>query len=159
MGARAVVLESPNQMSHDGWPPGAHRELNPEKSGDDRFRALMPLEEWDALPTAIRRRFSKRLAGGETVVYAGEVLETWMSRARLVARAGDPADRRSLAGSAKSACSERRDRDRGLGEWWTDLDADLRAPKWLPAGRAFMPSASPVRPDSRNMSATASAWR
>ena len=41
----------------------------------------MPEDEWASLPLAIRRRFSKRLAGGETVVYAGEVLETWMSRA------------------------------------------------------------------------------
>lgn len=51
------------------------------KLGDPRFRALMPEDEWASLPAAIRRRFSKRLAGGETIVYAGEVLETWMSRA------------------------------------------------------------------------------
>lgn len=49
--------------------------------GDLRFRALMSEEEWASLPLAIRRRFSKRLAGGATAVYAGEVLETWMSRA------------------------------------------------------------------------------
>ena len=29
---------------------------------------------------AIRRRFSKRLANGASALYAGEVLETWMSR-------------------------------------------------------------------------------
>jgi hypothetical protein len=49
--------------------------------GDLRFRALLPDEEWISLPPAIRRRFSKRLAGGKTIVYAGEVLESWMSRA------------------------------------------------------------------------------
>jgi hypothetical protein len=48
--------------------------------GDLRFRALMRDEEWNSLPVAIRRRFSKRLAPGDTVVYAGEVLETWMTR-------------------------------------------------------------------------------
>ena len=34
-----------------------------------------------ALPLAIRRRFSKRLSGGNTAVYVGEVIETQMSRA------------------------------------------------------------------------------
>jgi hypothetical protein len=47
---------------------------------DPRFRALLSEEEWVSLPSAIRRRFSKRLANGETAVYVGEVLETWMSR-------------------------------------------------------------------------------
>src|SRR5262249_53570021 len=36
---------------------------------------------WDALPLAVRRRFSKRLAGGATLVYAGRVIETQMSLA------------------------------------------------------------------------------
>src|SRR5262245_47017622 len=55
--------------------PGDHGEL-----GDLRFRGLMRDEEWSSLPPAIRRRFSKRVAPGDTVVYVGEVLETWMSR-------------------------------------------------------------------------------
>jgi len=49
--------------------------------GDVRFRALMTERDWASLPHAIRRRFSKRLGGGETIVYAGEVLESWMCRA------------------------------------------------------------------------------
>jgi hypothetical protein len=49
--------------------------------GDLRFRALMTEAEWFSLPLAIRRRFSKRLAGGQTIVYAGEILESRMSRA------------------------------------------------------------------------------
>lgn len=48
--------------------------------GDLRFRALMPEAEWNSLPAGIRRRFSKRLADGKTVTYAGNVLETRMSR-------------------------------------------------------------------------------
>ena len=48
---------------------------------DLRFRALLPEAGWAALPGAVRRRFSKRLADGNTVVYVGTVLETCMSRA------------------------------------------------------------------------------
>jgi uncharacterized protein DUF4166 len=47
--------------------------------GDLRFRALLSAEDWDTLPLAVRRRFSKRLAGGATIVYAGRVIETRMS--------------------------------------------------------------------------------
>ncbi len=41
---------------------------------DLRFRALLPAEGWAALPLAVRRRFSKRMKGGATVVYCGEVV-------------------------------------------------------------------------------------
>jgi hypothetical protein len=41
----------------------------------------MSEEDWASLPLAIRRRFSKRLAGGQTIVYAGQILESRMSRA------------------------------------------------------------------------------
>ena len=66
------VLESPEAEPR----PGPRAEL-----GDLRFRALMSEEDWASLPLAIRRRFSKRLASGQTIVYAGEILESWMSRA------------------------------------------------------------------------------
>jgi hypothetical protein len=49
--------------------------------GDLRFRALVPEADWGQLPLPIRRRFSKRLADGETAVYVGEILETRLSRA------------------------------------------------------------------------------
>jgi hypothetical protein len=52
-----------------------------EEYGDTRFRALLPPEEWNALPPSIRRRFSKRLVGDASAIYGGEVLETRMSRA------------------------------------------------------------------------------
>jgi hypothetical protein len=68
MRIEASVLEAP---------PGRPRD---DDGGDTRFRALMRAEDWMSLPLAIRRRFSKRLANGATVLYAGEVLETTMSR-------------------------------------------------------------------------------
>ena len=48
---------------------------------DHRFRALLPDEEWGRLPLAVWRRFSKRLADGNTIVYVGEVDEVRSSRA------------------------------------------------------------------------------
>jgi hypothetical protein len=43
---------------------------------DLRFRQLLSREDWEALPLPMRKRFSKRLSNGATVVYAGEVVET-----------------------------------------------------------------------------------
>jgi Domain of unknown function (DUF4166) len=48
--------------------------------GDLRFRALLCDDDWARLPPATRQRFSKRLAGGETTVYVGEVEEARFSR-------------------------------------------------------------------------------
>jgi hypothetical protein len=53
----------------------------PPALGDLRFRNLLSREDWMALPQAVRARFSKRLAGGATVLYVGEVWETKLSRA------------------------------------------------------------------------------
>src|SRR5690349_3700236 len=61
-------------------PPHRH-EGREEALGDLRFRALLSEPDWATLPPAIRRRFSRRLAGGATVVYAGIVVATRMSRA------------------------------------------------------------------------------
>jgi hypothetical protein len=64
----------PDDLSRIARPP------SDDSLGDLRFRALLADDDWAALPLPVRRRFSKRLAGGRTVVYAGEVLETRMSR-------------------------------------------------------------------------------
>ena len=50
-----------------------------EELGDLRFRALLTADQWQALPLAVRKRFSKRLAGLESVVYKGEVIRTQMN--------------------------------------------------------------------------------
>jgi hypothetical protein len=75
--APAVAFEVPETPAPQHTPePQPKAEL-----GDVRFRALMSEVDWASLPRAIRRRFSKRLAGGQTIVYAGEILESWTSRA------------------------------------------------------------------------------
>jgi hypothetical protein len=48
---------------------------------DHRFHDLLPDEDWGRLPLAIWRRFSKRFADGETVVYVGTVEEARFNRA------------------------------------------------------------------------------
>ena len=59
-----------------------------EPLGDLRFRSLISDADWAALPLSIRRRFSRRVADGNTVVYVGEILETRMSvTGRLLAQA------------------------------------------------------------------------
>jgi hypothetical protein len=47
--------------------------------GDLRFRALLSGEKWDQLPWRIRHRFSKRLAAGNTAIYIGEIVESYLS--------------------------------------------------------------------------------
>jgi Domain of unknown function (DUF4166) len=74
--AVAEVLRRPETEPRPEPRPEPSSEL-----GDLRFRALMSEGDWASLPLAIRRRFSKRLAGGQTIVYAGEILESRMSRA------------------------------------------------------------------------------
>jgi hypothetical protein len=47
--------------------------------GDLRFRALLPADAWERLPVPVRQRFAKRVAGGDSAVYAGEITETRMN--------------------------------------------------------------------------------
>ena len=72
---------------------------------DHRFRALLPDDDWGRLPLAIRRRFCKRLAGGATVVYVGEVDGDPLEPRRLVARATGAPDRRAAADRAPRPAS------------------------------------------------------
>lgn len=55
---------------------------------DVRFRALLPAADWAELPFAVRTRFSKRMNGGATVAYRGEVVSVEAGLAgRLLAHA------------------------------------------------------------------------
>ena len=78
MRAQAVAFEKPPNPAVLPTPEPSSQP-RPEL-GDVRFRALMTEQDWASLPGAIRRRFSKRLAGGQTIVYAGAILELRMSR-------------------------------------------------------------------------------
>lgn len=51
---------------------------------DLRFRTLVGETAWLSLPDAVRRRFSKRLAPADTLVYQGQVIATELSRAGRV---------------------------------------------------------------------------
>jgi len=79
MACAATMLETAPGPEHLYGPaPKDHVKV---EIGDARSRALMTQEQWASLPSPIRRRFSKRLAGGKTLVYVGEIVESWMSRA------------------------------------------------------------------------------
>src|SRR6516162_6755389 len=76
-----ATMRTPGIASQSA-PYQPHRDdAGDEALGDLRFRALLSAEDWATLPPAVRRRFSRRLAGGATVVYAGIVVATRMSRA------------------------------------------------------------------------------
>ena len=58
------------------------------KRPDDRFSDLVGHKAWNKLPAAIRRRFGKRLQGGASVAYQGQVVAMQMNLAgRVLAQA------------------------------------------------------------------------
>lgn len=99
--------------------PGPDGEL-----GDFRFRALLAAEDWMSLPPAVRRRFSKRLAPGATVLYAGRVTEMQQTLAgRLLAQAarliGAPLPLSGESGGAAAVAVT--EDSAGDGQIWTRL--------------------------------------
>ena len=93
---------------------------------DLRFRALLPERDWASLPPAVRRRFGKRLARGESAVYVGTVVVArisplgWLAAqvARLI---GGPLPLEAEPGRA-SVVTVTEDPDGG-GQVWTRLYA------------------------------------
>jgi hypothetical protein len=125
---------------------------------DRRFHDLLPDEEWGRLPLAIWRRFSKRFADGETVVYVGTVEEASFSRAgwwlaQLARVIGGPLPTGAETG-VPMVVTVTEDAASG-GQIWTRICARSNGfPQVIHSAKRF---AGPT--GSRNMSATASAWR
>ena len=78
MTGRALIVAPSSELPAR---PAEHRTLGDTPLGDLRFRALLGEAGWALLPAPIRKRFSKRLADGRTVVYVGQILEAKASRA------------------------------------------------------------------------------
>jgi hypothetical protein len=92
--------------------------------GDVRFRTLVGEAGWAQLPAAVRARFSRRLGGGATIVYAGEIVEATLSRCgRLIANLarliGGPLPLSTDTGTA-AAVSVAGDEASG-GQFWTRI--------------------------------------
>ena len=56
----------------------------PRTRPDRRFSDLVGTRRWHALPATVRARFSKRLSGGQSVIYQGRVVAMRMSLAGRV---------------------------------------------------------------------------
>jgi len=89
---------------------------------DHRFAALVGHAAWNGLPAAIRKRFGKRLKGGVSVVYQGEVISMRMNLAgRVLAHAARvigaplPFDLSSIAQPAVVTVTED---VAGKGQFW-----------------------------------------
>jgi hypothetical protein len=65
-------------LKQEEWREEARREA---PLVDLRFRRLIGREAWEALPEAVRKRFSKRLSGEAVALYRGRVFRTEFSGA------------------------------------------------------------------------------
>ncbi|WP_084625739.1 DUF4166 domain-containing protein [Loktanella sp. S4079] len=89
---------------------------------DNRFRNLLGPGQWAQLPVAIQRRFGKRLKGGQSVAYQGQVTKIKMNAfgwllaqgARIIG-APFPFDRRALDRPAVVVVTEDAATD---GQFW-----------------------------------------
>ena len=79
MGLPAVTFDTPTSSPVELKPTPPSTPTS--EPGDFRLRALMSEADWASLPAAVRRRFSRHLASGQSIVYSGEILESRMSRA------------------------------------------------------------------------------
>lgn len=99
-----------------------HLSTKLELGTDRRFRNLLGETAWFRLPSAIQRRFGKRLSGGSSVTYQGRVVTMRMSAAgwcvaQLVRLVGSPLpyDRSSAGQAAVVVVTED---PRSKGQFW-----------------------------------------
>jgi len=93
---------------------------------DRRFRALLAPADWAALPEAVRRRFSKCVSDGATIVYKGRVTSVFYSRtgwalAQVLRLAGAPLPLSRKAG-LETVVTVTEDRA-SCGQFWTRMFA------------------------------------
>lgn len=116
------------QTQHNGLSRGEHAGQGPAAEnaelGDLRFRSLLGSEAWERLPPAVRRRFSKRVSNGATIVYKGRVTSICFSRlgwvlAQALRAAGAPLPISRAVGlpSVVTVTEDLRSR----GQFWTRL--------------------------------------
>lgn len=109
--------------------------------GDLRFRTLLGEQDWARLPFEVRKRFSKRVRPGESVVYVGEIREFRVSTAgwllaqclRLIG-APLPLDPSAHAASVVTVTED----SRSNGQFWTRLFARGRGfPQIIQSSKRF----------------------
>lgn len=112
-----------------------------EAGHDDRFRRLVPVTDWDALPADVRCRFSRHLAGQAVAIYSGEIVWTRLSRtgwllAQICRLIGAPLPVNS-SGPAPAAVAVSEDRASG-GQCWTRLYGRARGhPQVIHSAKSF----------------------
>jgi len=95
----------------------------PKALGDTRFPRLLGMKDWNVLPQAVRKRFSKRVRQGESQLYKGYVLYTRMNAlgwalAQALRLIGGPLpmDRHNQDMAAIVSVTEDKD---GNGQFWS----------------------------------------
>ncbi len=91
---------------------------------DFRFRSLLPKSDWNALPTAVQRRFSKRLSEGRVALYKGAVTAVRFSKlgwvlAQGLRMIGAPLPIHRQTGHPAIVCVAE-DKKQG-GQYWTRI--------------------------------------
>lgn len=90
---------------------------------DQRFQTLMGANAWNTLKADVRRRFSQKPKGGESIVYRGVIVTTRMSRigwfvAQLCRIVGAPLPLDAMATGTPAVVTVTEDGD-GQGQFWS----------------------------------------
>ena len=120
-------------------------ELQPQQKAaklqDNRFQALLQSSAWQQLPSAVQKRFSKRVKGGDSTVYVGQITQMRMSAlgrtlANILRMIGAPLPLKVDIGTP-SIVSVTEDAIEG-GQIWTRLYANRRGfPQMIHSAKRF----------------------